>query len=203
MLNQTFTDLEVMLLDDGSTDPAVGAICGAAAARDDRVEWVRFPTTNEDRKKRCTYASNINWGAAHTTGEYITFLAGDDYYHLDRCERMVAKLKEGNDVVYGSQERPNANGRFVPPLATEVLKNAFNKVDMASMMQTRESFEKVGGFGDDYEFWGDADAHYWLRLAEAGYLFVPIDDPERYSDAKVYRDDSVQDRWNKGKTPWA
>ena len=201
VLNQTYTDLEILLLDDGSTDPRVGPICQAAEA-DDRVEWVRFGTTNVDRQQRVTYASNINWGAKNSSGEYLTFLAGDDYYHLDRCERMVAKLAEGHDCVYGSQERPNANGRFVPAPATHAVANLANVADMSSVMVRRRVFESACGFDTAYQNWGDADAHFFQRVADCGFVFEPVDGPDRPTDGHPYRDGSIQERWNKGLEPW-
>lgn len=199
--DQSYRDLEVWLLDDGSTDPGIEPICLEALEQNWRYH--NFHTTDNDRRQRVTYASNINWGVEQTDAEYITFLAGDDTYYPDRIERMMAKIAEGpHDIVYGSQDRPNANGRFVAPLAVNVLTDAFNQVDMSSVLMTKEAFVKAGGFPTDYDSWGDADGRFWRRCTGAGYVFVPVDDPERYTDSKWYRDGSVQERWNQGLSPW-
>ena len=202
VLAQSYRNLEILLLDDNSTDPGIAPLLAQYQERDKRVTCVRFATTDEDRRELCTYAANINWGAEHSTGSVLTFLAGDDYYAPDRIERMLAKLAEGHDVVYGSQDRPNANGRFIAPLATDVLTRARNRVDMSSVALTREAFYAAGGFDASFETWGDSDAAFWDRLNDAGFVFVPVDDPERFTDYKPYRDGSVQDRWNRGLEPW-
>jgi hypothetical protein len=50
--------------------------------------------------------------------------------------------------------------------------------------------------------WREADAHFWNRLTDAGYVFVPVDDPERPTDCKRYRDGGIDARVIRGETPW-
>lgn len=202
VLTQSYRDLEVFLLDDGSEDPGISLLLNWSAA-DPRMIPIRFPTTEADRRASVRYATTINWAAERARGEFFTFLAGDDFYYPDRIERMVERLNEGHDIVYGSQARPNANGRFVPPLALDVLTDAFHRVDMSSVMMRRQAFEAVGGFNTDPSLWRDGDSHFWRKLTDAGYVFVPVDDPYRYTDAKIYRDDSVDARMSRGETPWS
>lgn len=79
VLNQTFQDFELILIDDGSKDQS-GIICDAYAAKDDRVRVIH----TENRGA----ATARNTGLAYASGRYITFLDGDDY--LD--EKMIARL---------------------------------------------------------------------------------------------------------------
>lgn len=200
---QTYDDLDVWLLDDGS-DAETRDFLDMFAETSPRFNVIHFGTTPEEKRQLCSYARNINTGVGRSNASYLSFLAGDDYYHPDRMDRMMTTLDhdEGIHVAYGSQERPNANGRFVAPLATEVIDYAFNRVDMSSVVMCRHVFEEAQGFPDAYEDWGDADGRFWQRVNALGYRFHPVDDPERYTDAKPYRDGSVQERWNKGMTPW-
>ncbi len=79
--NQTYNNLEVLLVDDGSSDSS-GAICDNYADKDSRVKV--FHVTNGGQ------ASARNIGLSHATGQYITFVDNDDW--ID--DRMYEKLME-------------------------------------------------------------------------------------------------------------
>ena len=81
VLNQTFKDFELILIDDGSKDQS-GRICDLYAAKDDRILVIH----TENRGA----AAARNVGLDHASGRYITFLDGDDY--LD--EHMIARMYE-------------------------------------------------------------------------------------------------------------
>ena len=81
VLNQTFKDFELILIDDGSKDKS-GSICDLYAAKDDRILVIH----TENRGA----AAARNVGLDHASGRYITFLDGDDY--LD--EHMIARMYE-------------------------------------------------------------------------------------------------------------
>lgn len=78
VLGQTFSDLELLLIDDGSTDESP-EICDDYAKRDDRVRVVHQP--------------NVGLSAARNTGigiarsEYVTFLDSDDWLDLDTLSK--------------------------------------------------------------------------------------------------------------------
>jgi glycosyltransferase involved in cell wall biosynthesis len=200
VFDQTFEDWELLAMDDGSTDSLVPMIL-SEATYDRRVRVERFDPMEMERFASVRYATNINWGAARTTGEYITYLAGDDYYLPDRLERMVAKADEGFPVVYGTQVMLRESGVKLgvrPPLADPA--DAWQRVDLNSVLHTRESFNRVGGWPTDPSMWRDADAFMWKKLTDAGYRFELVDGGP--TDCKTYRDCSVDARVQRGETPW-
>ena len=81
VLNQTFQDFELILIDDGSKDTS-GIICDSYAAKDDRI--IVIHTENKGA------AAARNTGLERASGRYITFLDGDDYL----AENMIARLHE-------------------------------------------------------------------------------------------------------------
>lgn len=81
VLNQTFQDFELILVDDGSKDKS-GMICDSYAAKDDRITVIHT-------KNRGAAAAR-NTGLDRASGRYITFLDGDDYL----AENMLARLYE-------------------------------------------------------------------------------------------------------------
>ena len=90
ILNQTFKDLEVILVDDGSTDSS-GAICDEYAKKDERVVVIH--------KENGGQATARNIGLDIAKGEYISFIDSDDYIENDMYESMLDAIERtGADV---------------------------------------------------------------------------------------------------------
>lgn len=96
ILNQSFTDFELLLIDDGSTDLS-GAICDEYAAKDSRIRVFH----NENRGSFASRVFSVN----HAVGEYCTFCDSDDYYDAGYLERADTLLNEEHcDVLLFYQE---------------------------------------------------------------------------------------------------
>jgi glycosyltransferase involved in cell wall biosynthesis len=205
VLEQTYEDWALTILDDGSTDGTSDVIEGLGLWRDSRVTYERLDPTVEERRATVRYASNLNRGVAQATGDLLTFLCGDDFYMPDRLERMVAKITEAGSVVYGPQLMLEGDGRERGVRSTSgVLGDAYHRVDLNSVMLIRQCFDAVGGFPDrpaTPELWREADAQLWRKLTAAGYWFHPVDGPEA-TDCKRYLDSGVDARVIAGKEPW-
>lgn len=81
ILNQTYSNLEVILVDDGATDGS-GAICDSYAARDSRVQVIH--------KENGGLSSARNAGIDVATGDFLTFVDSDDWIALESYEHMLA-----------------------------------------------------------------------------------------------------------------
>jgi spore maturation protein CgeD len=199
VLRQTHPDLELLIMDDGSTDQLVEATL--AEITDRRVTILRHAPTAEERAATTRYATLINRAVLHSTGHLITYLCGDDYYADNRLERMVAKIAEGHHVVYGAQLLLNEHGQPFGIRETEgVLDDAYHRVDHNSVMHTRAAFNNAGGWDDSPEHWSQADAIFWRRLTAAGYQFHPVAGGP--TDAKHHQPQSVAQRLYRGEHPW-
>ncbi len=92
VLNQTFSDYEIILVDDGSTDIS-GKICDKYAVKDDRVNVIH--------KKNGGLSNARNVGLKKAVGEYIYFLDSDDYIKTDALEKLYnTAISEKADVVF-------------------------------------------------------------------------------------------------------
>lgn len=97
ILNQTYRNLEVILVDDGSPDNC-GAICDSYAAQDSRVKVIH--------QENGGLSSARNAGLSVASGEYITFVDSDDALVTDAMEYMLHLAeKEGADIVIGNDLR--------------------------------------------------------------------------------------------------
>ncbi|QJX64180.1 glycosyltransferase [Niallia circulans] len=91
ILNQTYSNLEVILVNDGSPDNC-GGICDNYASTDDRIKVVH--------KKNGGLSDARNAGMSYATGEYISFIDSDDYIHLTFYETLInLMVKHNADIV--------------------------------------------------------------------------------------------------------
>lgn len=91
VLNQSYTQLEVILVDDGSKDNSL-AVCQNLASNDSRIHVVH-------QENRGVSAAR-NTGLTHATGEYISFVDADDYLAADFFQRLLKDAEEHNaDIV--------------------------------------------------------------------------------------------------------
>ena len=99
ILNQTFKDIEVICVDDGSKDGSF-VILREYEVRDGRVRVL----TKENDGRGAAGARNL--GMDNATGDYVLFLDGDDFFSHDMVERMVGRARETDaDVVLCRAER--------------------------------------------------------------------------------------------------
>lgn len=93
LLGQTYKNIEVILVDDGSPD-GCPKLCDEYAKKDSRVKVVH--------KENGGLGLARNSGIDIATGEYIAFVDSDDYVTEDMCEKLLfAAMKYNADIVYG------------------------------------------------------------------------------------------------------
>ena len=92
ILSQTYTDIELILINDGSTDSS-GELCKKYAESDSRVKY--FSKENEGP------GVTRFLGAQKATGEYICFVDSDDYLSEDALEVLLSSFLDGVDCVIG------------------------------------------------------------------------------------------------------
>ena len=85
LLNQTLTDVEILLINDGSTDTSA-ALCDEWAAKDPRVKV--FHRTNHG------VAATRQFGLEHVTGKYVIHADPDDWLDLNMLEKMYTTAEE-------------------------------------------------------------------------------------------------------------
>jgi len=91
--DQTYKNIEVILVDDGSPDNS-GAICDRFALDDERFNVIH--------KENAGVGAARNDGMAMASGDYIIFIDSDDYLPLNALELLVSKAEETDaDVVMG------------------------------------------------------------------------------------------------------
>lgn len=98
VINQTFKNLQIILVDDGSTDNS-GIICDNYSKKDSRIEVIH------QKNKGLSEARNT--GLSLARGEYITFVDSDDYIELDTYSTIFKAIIENKnpDLIFLEQEQ--------------------------------------------------------------------------------------------------
>ena len=90
VINQTYSDIEVILIDDGSEDSS-GSICDEYAKNDDRIKVFHQENLGVSQAR--------NKGIDISTGDYILFIDSDDYVSNDYIEALInGAIKTNADV---------------------------------------------------------------------------------------------------------
>lgn len=123
VLNQTYTDIEVILVDDGATDNS-GIICDSYANKDQRISVIHQPNMG------LSVARNV--GLLQSTGEYIMFLDGDDFwkdaYSLQSLLDFVTQNPAADFIGFNSYYYYEAKNQYDPWLKfSELIQQAHDK----------------------------------------------------------------------------
>lgn len=84
LINQTYRNIEIICIDDGSTD-ASGEIMDQYVKADGRILTIHAPNSG--------VASARNTALSYATGEYVTFVDGDDWIDITACEKAVLQAE--------------------------------------------------------------------------------------------------------------
>jgi glycosyltransferase involved in cell wall biosynthesis len=171
VLAQTWSNLDVVVVDDGSTDDGP-LIVRDFAARDPRVSLVAQPNAG--------VAAARNHGARAARGDYLAFVDADDLWAPEKMELQLRALLRGgprvglvytwsalidaDDRVYSLEHRPGAEGWVFPDLCRSNLVG-----NGSSALVRRAAFERAGGFDASLRARnaeGCEDLMFCLRVAE-------------------------------------
>lgn len=93
LVNQTLKDVEIIIVNDGSTDNSQEII---EKFKKDNINIKSFFQKNKGQ------AAARNFGLLHSSAEYVTYVDGDDYIELDMLENLYQKIKESDDDIFVS-----------------------------------------------------------------------------------------------------
>jgi glycosyltransferase involved in cell wall biosynthesis len=166
ILGQTVRDLQLIVVDDGSTDDTQQAINPYL----DRVEYVRIDHAGK--------AAARNTAVELADGDFFAFCDSDDYWCTDRLERQLAAFDEAPEVgmVHGQVEMVDRNRRPLPDM-TESHRRLFSKAHRngatyasyafdcrclsSTILVRREVFDVVGPYDSELAI---EDYDFYLRL---------------------------------------
>jgi len=195
VINQTFKDWELIIVDDGSSDDTYKIACDI---RDERIKVIRL------NKNSGLPAISRNTGIKASRGEFIAFLDHDDIWFPDKLNIQLRYLKEDpaiglvccNLKIISSDKRiNNMNHIFDNRLRSGYLYNELmssNFIVCSSVVTRMSLMRDAGYFDEDPNIVACEDLDLWLRIARQNkIIFIPqalgayrVHDSNRSSDGK-------------------
>ncbi len=166
VLWQRDVDLEVIVVDDGSTDDTTGTVVKNIGDR--RIELIRHETPQGVSIAR-------NHGAEEAAGEWLAFLDDDDLWAPTKLRRQLqAATTSGCNWAYGGCVNVDATLRILggrpPPRPEDVARLVFRSNIIpgggSNVVVRRDTFQRVGPF--DLRLTNTEDWEMWIRLAKQG-----------------------------------
>ncbi|NUN65843.1 glycosyltransferase [Pseudanabaena biceps] len=202
ILNQTFTDFELLIIDDGSTDKSLEII---KSYPDPRIRLIR-------NLVNLGISKSLNIGLAESLGDYVARMDSDDISLPNRLQKQIEFLNQNPDViVLGSYiEFIDTHGNKLEnldylskyPLSHKAIIYAMlycNPLAHPSVAFKRLEVLKLGGYRvlKEWESVSTEDYDLWLRLASQNYKFANLSD--RLIKYRIHSDSLTQVAITKGK----
>ena len=167
ILEQSFSNLELIVLDDGSTDKTTDVL-REFATTDDRIVLLK-------NEKKYGIARSLNRCAAEAKGTFFARMDADDKAHTNRLARQLFEFEKypdlvvcGSDVIYAdSKMRPLYRSNF--PISDQDIKCTavfLNPFAHSAVMMRATAFRSAGGYSEDFDVAQDYDL--WCRLISSG-----------------------------------
>ncbi len=179
ILTQTLWDLELVAVDDGSTDRSLDVLRDFER-RDGRMRVFARPHLG--------YVRQLNFGLGVSRGRYIARMDSDDVAYPRRLEIQVEHLESNPQTIVlgGAYDLTDAAGRMlrrhVPPADDATLQEMCltgqTPIGHPTAIMRRASLVEVGGYDESLETAEDNDL--WLRLGERGELACVLEPVIRY-----------------------
>jgi glycosyltransferase involved in cell wall biosynthesis len=172
VLEQTYPNFEIIVVNDGSTDNTDDAI--QRYLQNTRLKYIR--------QKNGGQANAKNTGIRASVGEFVAFLDADDLWVREKLERQLNRFSDsGTGVVYSGASFIDEEGRAaefssIPPREGSITQHLFfdNCVWFSSSIVRRSSLEESGGFDETLSMGIDWDL--WLRIS-VRFRFAYVDAP--------------------------
>jgi len=162
VLEQTYENVELVAVDDGSTDGTWELI----QSYGDSLRGIH--------KENGGVASALNRGLAEADGRYIAWLSHDDLFLPDKLERQVEELEGPTEAraCYTDSRVIDSHGATLRDVTAPSLDRAelrrylFGRmfINGSTMLIDRECFDRLGGFREDLKT--TQDAEMWFRILD-------------------------------------
>ena len=168
VLNQTYSNFELIIVDDGGTDNTEKVI---KCIKDKRIKY--FKKENEER------GAARNYGTNKAKGDYITFLDSDDLLYskyLEEANRFIQKNKSIN-IFHQLFEVKNNKNKLIHSADysnSNVFKSLTKKGNFMACqgMFLRKDFAKPNFFNEDRKLAGSEDYELWLRISATTNIVI-------------------------------
>lgn len=164
VLAQTYQDFEIVVVDDGSTDPATRAL----------LADYRRPRTRVVHTVHNGVSAARNTGIASTAGAYVCALDADDRLEPTYFEKAVPVLERDASIAFVSCWLRTFGDEAWEwkPERCDLPTLLWEQTVLTAALVRRETVEAVGGYDTEMPVQGGEDWDFWLTVAKRGYRGV-------------------------------
>ena len=179
VINQTFIDWELLIINDGSTDNTAEKIL-PWLSRDSRVHYF-YQENGKQGKAR-------NLGILKSKGEYLAFLDADDLWLPEKLSVQIVEIQKHNvdlvfsdSYIFNNSDVDNFSQRMNVPAKTFYDKSSVpfflesNRIPILTVLVKKSKVIAVGGFSESVEIQNAEDYHLWLKLLLENNIFYSSD----------------------------
>ena len=177
VINQDHDNIELIIIDDGSSDDSVKVIEGMA-----QVCRTRFTRFLFRARGNFGLSETINEALEWSKGSYFSAIASDDVLHVNKTSSLLAQIEGEEDVagIFGGCQMIDSTGAIVSVLRPmpkyysfeDVLTNRHIIVAPSQLLRL-QALRDVGGYPRDLLI---EDWYMWLALAKSGYKLKVVPD---------------------------
>lgn len=165
-LAQTYTNIELIIVNDGSTDDTL-KIAETYANCETRVHVVNNP-------RNLQLPASLNTGFREAKGQYFSWTSDDNLYRPQAIQEMTAALQQNDaDLVYCAYDVMDMKGKLEsrrPPAPIQTM--AIRNVIGACFLYKAEARNRIGEYNPS--LFGAEDYDYWSRMCRAGLKLHPL-----------------------------
>ena len=179
VIAQTFTDWELIIVDDGSTDNTA-MLVKEYLLKDSRIQYF-YQENGKQGKAR-------NFAISKSKGEYLAFLDADDLWLPEKLEIQLLEIKDknvdllfadsyvfNNDQIQDTSQNMNIPTSVYYDISSLKLFLKGNRIPILTVLVKRDKVLAVGGFSEALHIQNIEDYHLWLKLLMTGCVLYSSD----------------------------
>jgi glycosyltransferase involved in cell wall biosynthesis len=175
IINQTYTNWEVIVIDNHSPDQTDQVI---QAFSDKRIKQLKIHNNG-------VIGASRNMGIREAVGEWVAFIDSDDWWTRNKLQECVIHMTEDVDLIHHDLEivrdkfsifglKKIKSRQLDQPALIDLLVNG-NAIANSSVLVRKKALVEIGGFCEDAALVACEDYYAWLKMAECKrhFLYIP------------------------------
>lgn len=155
--NQTFKNIEIIIVNDGSTDTSLEKIYHFFLDKE-----VKYRVINQ-KNKGVSYARNV--GIKTSSGRYIAFIDSDDFWKKEKLEKQIEFIKKEKIFILGTlinKQKPKKDNTFIKQYGLNDMLFS-NRLYTSSVIVEKQILEKYNYFNENIVY--SEDYNLWLNIS--------------------------------------